>query len=107
VVVPTKQLGYIHLKENSILSSGFTQKHIYKSAKDLTVEIKGLKCGLEPRIYGRRDDEWLLVEVGDVAVHFFVNTFRKETDLLQVWLNPPSEEVLEQRRKEQSRLKKY
>jgi ribosomal silencing factor RsfS len=108
IVVPTKQLGYEHLKENSILSSGFTQKHVYKAAKDLIVELKklGLPESYNPLVYGRRDDEWLLVDVGDTAVHFFVESFRKETNLLDVWLNPPTEEYLEERRRQWDKARK-
>jgi ribosomal silencing factor RsfS len=96
VVVPTQKLGLLHLKENSILCSGFTQKHVYKSAKDFLVELKKLNIPNEkPNIYGRRDQEWLLVEVGNISVHFFVESFRKEQDLLEIWMNPPSKELQE------------
>ncbi len=98
VVVPTHKLGLTHLKENSILCSGFTQKHIYKSAKDFTVELKKLNIPYLtslPVIYGRREDEWLLVEIGDISTHFFVESFRKEQDLLEIWMNPVNEEQKE------------
>ena len=46
-----------------------------------------------PIIYGRREDEWLLVEIGQVSVHFFVESFRKEQDLLEIWMNPQTKEL--------------
>jgi ribosomal silencing factor RsfS len=97
VVVPTHKLGRLHLKETSILCSGFTQKHVYKSAKDFLVELKKLNIPNEKlRISGGRDQEWLLVEVGQIAVHFFVESFRKEQDLLEIWMNPQPPELEEE-----------
>lgn len=95
VVVPTQKLGYKHLKEHSIVCTGHTQRHIYKIAKELVVEIKKLNLPnllRYPQIYGRRDEEWLLVEVGEVSVHFMVESFRKEQDLVGRWLNPMTHE---------------
>jgi ribosomal silencing factor RsfS len=83
------------LNENSILCSGFTQKHIYKAAKDYLTEIKKLNIPniKTPIIYGRRCDEWLLIDIGNVSLHFFVESFRKEQDLLEIWMNPQSPEL--------------
>jgi ribosomal silencing factor RsfS len=107
IVVPTKELGYNHLNDHSILSSGFTQKHVYKVAKDLIVEAKKLGIeDLKPVIYGRREDEWLLVHIGKVSVHMFVESFRKETNLLDVWMNPPTEDELTERRRGENKSRK-
>ena len=95
IVVPTHKLGLLHLKENSILCSGHTTRHIYKVAKDMVVDLKKLNLKdlpFTPTVFGRRDTEWLLVEIGEIQVHFFVDTFRKENDLLERWLNPPPED---------------
>lgn len=95
IIVPTKELGYSHLKETSIVSVGFSSKHIYKSAKDLSVEIKNLEIDSiseAMRIYGRRDEEWLLLEVGpNISIYFLTQAFRKEVDLVDIWINKPSE----------------
>jgi ribosomal silencing factor RsfS len=102
IVVPTNKLGLIHLKENSILCSGYTPKHIYKAAKDLVVELKKLKIPnlpFVPTVFGRRDQEWNIVEIGEIQIHFFVDTYRKEVDLIGRWLNPMSEEDLEWQRR--------
>lgn len=96
VVVPTRELGLKHLAENSIVTIGFSSKHIYKSAKDLTVEIKGLNIpniSEKNLIYGRRDEEWLLVEVGpEISIYFVTQDFRKDFDLVEMWINRPTEE---------------
>jgi ribosomal silencing factor RsfS len=92
IVVPTHQLGLLHLKETSILCSGHTSKHVYKTAKDLVVDIKKLNIPnlpFYPTVFVRRDEELNIVEIGDIQVHLFVQTFREEVDLLDKWLNPP------------------
>lgn len=60
VIVPTKELGYEHLKEHSIICSGYTTKHIYKSAVDYLIELKKIKIPNAdiPTISGRKDEEW-------------------------------------------------
>lgn len=96
VIVPTKDLGFNHLKQTSIVSVGFSSKHIYKSAKDLSVDIKNLKIpGISENmlIYGRRDEEWLLVELGpDISIYFFTEAFNKEVDIVNMWTNKSNEE---------------
>lgn len=105
VVVPTKDLGFNHLKETSIVSVGFSSKHIYKSAKDLNVEIKNLQIpevSENMQIYGRRDEEWLLLEIGkDISLYFFTEAFNKEVDIINIWTNRLSDEEISN----QSKLK--
>ena len=102
IVVPTHKLGMVHLKENTILCSGHTSRHIYKTAKDLVVDLKKLNIPnlpFIPTVFGRRDEEWLIVEIGEVQVHLFVESFRKEMDLLERWLNPAPEDYIEWQRR--------
>lgn len=42
-----------------------------------------------PSVLGRRDAEWLIVEIGEIQVHFFTDTFRAEIDLIRRWTTPP------------------
>ena len=49
-----------------------------------------------PRIYGRKDDEWVMVSYQDMQVHLFVESAREEVDLEWKWRNPPSEEAYEE-----------
>jgi ribosomal silencing factor RsfS len=106
VVVPTYELGLIHLKRHAIVSSGYTARHIYKTAKDLTVDLKALKIPNipTPSIFGRKDEEWLIIEIGEVQLHLFVDSYRKEQDIVEKWLNPPSEELLDNRRRYEAKL---
>jgi len=103
IIVPTKELGFSHLKETSIISVGFSAKHTYKSAKDLSVEIKNLKIdGISENmlIYGRRDEEWLLLELGsDISIYFMTEAFRKGVDLVEMWTNKQSDEEMMREKK--------
>ncbi len=84
------------------MSSGFASRHIFKSAKQLSVELKALEIPdlpFPPRVHGRRDQEWLIVEIGDISVHFMVESFRKENDLLDLWLNPVEQEFYDWNRR--------
>ena len=84
------------MKEISIVSIGFSAKHIYKSAKDLSVELKNLDIGEvseKTTVFGRRDEEWLLIEVGPkTSVYFLTQDFEKEVNLVEMWTNPLSDE---------------
>ena len=87
-----------HLKEHSIIASGFTARHIHKIAKQFSVDLKALEIEdlpFPPRVHGRKDDEWVVVNIGDISVHFMVDTFRQQNDLVDYWLNPVEEEFLE------------
>jgi len=102
IIIPTHKLGLLHLKENTIFCSGHTSRHIYKIAKDLVVELKKLdipNLPFTPTVFGRRDEEWIIVEIGEIQVHFFTESFRKEMDILDMWLNPPSEDFVEWQRR--------
>ena len=96
VVVPTGELGLTHLKETSIVSIGFSAKHIYKCAKDFSVEIKNLdidEISEKSTIYGRRDEEWLLMELGPkISIYFSTEAFDKEVNLVEMWTNPLTDE---------------
>jgi len=60
------------------------------------VEIKNLKIdGVSETnvIYGRRDEEWLLVELGPfISIYFFTEAFNKEVDIVRMWTNRPTDE---------------
>ena len=66
------------------------------------VEIKKLNIPnlpFIPTVFGRRDEEWVIVEIGDVQIHLFQESFRKEIDLLDRWVNPPPEDFVEWQRR--------
>ena len=68
-VVNLKALNRTDSEHYAIVSSGFSQKHLYSTAKILVSEVKKLECPQIiniPKVYGRKDDSWLLVTVKEV-----------------------------------------
>lgn len=55
---------------------------------------------------GARDDEWILVDLPDIAVHLLTQEARPEVDLEHSWTNPISEEEVYQREVFMKKLKK-
>ena len=91
-VFPTVELGFFHLKQHSILTTGFNSKHIYKCAKDLTREVKQLeiKDFIVPTISGKRHSEAMRIDVGECSIYFFTEDSREQADLDNIWLNKKS-----------------
>ena len=91
-----KDVKIIDMKEHkreafcdiSILVVGYSNRHIYKAAKALVTELNKLNVNYSnlPRIFGRKDDEWLMVNVGKlIFVHFFTENMKEEIDLEKQW----------------------
>ena len=59
-----------------------------------------------PKLYGRRDDDWILVEYADFMVNMFTDDAREDIDLENKWRNPPDEDEVEEENKEDSKLKR-
>ena len=91
-----KSLGYSQ-ESFAIVSSGFSGRHLYSTAKKLSASLKKLDCPdivNYPKVHGRKEDSWLLVQVKDVQVHFILADYRYELDLEFRWLNQPPEEMM-------------
>ena len=52
-----------------------------------------------PTVFGRRDEEWVIVDIGQITINFMVDTFRKELDLLDLWLNPIEQDFIDWNRR--------
>jgi len=100
-VVNVKELNKPALPDFAIICTGFSSRHIHRIAVNLVHEVKKLKCPEiinQPRVLGRKEDSWLMVEVKEIAVHIFLEDYRNEIDLEYRWNTPISEEVLEEYR---------
>lgn len=88
-IYPTMQLGFTHLKEHSVVATGFNSKHIYKVLKDLLRDVKKLEIhGVNHlTISGRRYEEFMSTEIGEVGVYLFTEEGREEIDIDNRWLN--------------------
>lgn len=48
-------------------------------------KIKGKKGDLLPKIEGKNSDEWLAMDLGNIALHIFSSKVRKQYDLETLW----------------------
>ncbi len=97
VVVNLKGLGKDHLENYAIVCSGFSVKHIYNTAKILCSEVKKLECPEivnVPRVFGRKDDSWVMLTVKEIQVHMLLDEYRDDLDLEFRWLNKPPQEMI-------------
>ena len=49
-----------------IIGTGYSNRHIFKVAKALVIALKELNVDWpnQPRIFGRKDDEWIMIGIG-------------------------------------------
>lgn len=94
-VVNLKALG--RNEENyAIVTSAFSMRHSYSTAKALVQRLKALECPEIvnlPTICGTKDDSWLMIVVKEVQVHIILEEYRDELDLEFRWMNPPPPEM--------------
>lgn len=80
----------LDLGDHSIIATGYSNRHIYKVAKTLVKEMAKLELPVPnaPRIFGRRDDEWVMVNIGPrIGIHLFTENMREDTNLEEKWRN--------------------
>ena len=79
-VVNLKALG--RNEENyAIVTSAFSMRHSYSTAKALVQRLKSLECPEIvnlPTICGTKDDSWLMIVVKEVQVHIILEEYRDE-----------------------------
>lgn len=125
IVFPTVELGFNHLKEYSILATGYNNKHIYKCSreflrilKSLNIEInkkeneekdERMERGIHPNqllsIQGRKHDELMRFDIGEVEVFLFTENGRFEADLEYKWTNKSDVDKIELSNKVMSQYK--
>lgn len=96
-VVNLKALGRTSMENYAIVCSGFSQRHLYNTAKILCQQVKELECPdihNLPKVAGRKDDSWVLVAIKEIQVHMVLDEYRPDLDLEFRWLNNPPEEML-------------
>lgn len=95
-VVNLKALERGQSEDYAIVSSGFSMRHLYSTAKTLIQQLKTLECDQIvnlPTVSGTKDDSWLLVVVKNVQVHLILEEYRDDLDIEFRWLNPPPPEM--------------
>ena len=92
-----EEQGRAPMENFAIVSSGFSVRHLYSTAKVLCQEVKALECPEivnPPKVMGRKDDSWVMVTVKEIQVHMILDQYREVLDLVFRWLNSPPEEMV-------------
>jgi len=106
-----EELGRTDLPRWGIILTGYSSRHLYRMGKNLLkafLEAEIPDLNNPPKLYGRKDDDWILVECKDIMVHMFTEEAREDIDLEYKWRNPvPEEEIQEIEEKMYSLKKKW
>lgn len=89
-VIDMASCDRLDLGDFAIIATGYSNRHIYKVAKTLVKEMDKLELDVPnpPRLFGRRDDEWVMVNLGSrIAIHLFTDNMRQDTNLEEKWTN--------------------
>ena len=75
-----------------VIASGTSTRHIKALADNVAEEAR--KAGFRPLgVEGKRDAEWILIDLGFVVVHVMLPTARRFYDLESLWRAAPEETV--------------
>jgi len=70
-----------------IIASGRSHRHVGAVSDTLLRDLK--KAGVKtPRIEGRQNGDWVLVDIGDIIVHLFRPEVREFYNLEKMWMLP-------------------
>ena len=74
--------------EYAIVATGYSNRHIYSSGKSLVkalIETEYDYANL-PRIHGRKDDEWIMVQAGPyIEVQLMTEQQSENFDIISMW----------------------
>lgn len=90
------ELDRTDLTDFCIFATGYSNRHLHKSGKSLVKELLKIEVEYsnEPRIFGRKDDEWLMINVGrKINVHLFTENMRTEINLEGKWNNHEFDDI--------------
>ncbi|MCF6320312.1 MAG: ribosome silencing factor [Rhizobiaceae bacterium] len=74
-----------------IIASGRSHRHVGATADALLRDLK--KAGIKtPRVEGRQNGDWVLVDIADIIVHLFRPEVREFYNLEKMWMLPVAPE---------------
>lgn len=81
--------GLTDVADTMVIASGTSDRHVRSIAEHVVVEAK--KAGHQPMgVEGKRDSEWVLVDLRDVLLHVMLPRVREFYQLEQLWEAPQS-----------------
>ena len=84
--------GKTDLMDYMVLVSGTSKRHVAALARNLLDKLE--EAGIKPLgVEGEQDQEWILVDVGDVVVHVMLPEKREFYQLEKLWTMDWEEEA--------------
>ena len=70
-----------------VIASGRSHRHVGAVADLLVRDLK--KAGIKtPRVEGRQNGDWVLIDIGDIIIHLFRPEVREFYNLEKMWMLP-------------------
>ncbi len=76
--------GKSPMADYMIIASGTSTRHVATMADHLHRQIRD-SGGRAPRVEGRQQNDWVLVDAGDIIVHLFRPEIRDHYNLEKLW----------------------
>jgi len=75
------------LADYLVVASGRSHRHVGAIADQLLKQLKGSPTG-NPKVEGRQNSDWILIDIGDIIVHVFRPEVREFYGLERMWQVP-------------------
>ena len=88
-IVSLDLVGKSSIADLLIVASGNSARLVSAMTKHLVEKLKS--AGLQPRIEGVPQCNWVLVDIGDIIIHLFQPEIRAHYNIEKIWSIAPSE----------------
>ena len=89
--IATIDVGKItSITDHMIIATGTSNRHV-KALVDEVVEAAKQHGDIPLGVEGRENNEWVLIDVGDVIVHVMQKDAREFYDLERLWMDAPAD----------------
>ncbi|MGB0958682.1 MAG: ribosome silencing factor [Halocynthiibacter sp.] len=79
--------GRSQIADYMVVCSGRSSRQVAAIAEKITAEIKST-FNIVPKLEGKGQGDWVLIDTGDVVVHVFRPEVREFYQLEKMWLSP-------------------
>ena len=89
-ILDMQNYGREDIARYAVIATGFSSRHINSAAKTLVRLLADVPLDGQnpPKVFGRKDDEWIHVNVGrDINLHLFTEQSRQDVDLPYKYAN--------------------
>ena len=86
-IVSIPLMGKSEMADHMVICSGRSSRQVVSIADNLTERLKA-DFGLNSRVEGKDQGDWVLIDAGDVIVHVFRPEVREFYQLEKMWMAP-------------------